>query len=137
MKQQGFHIADRTHHAKRRADPLPGSSQTSSKLADGLQGLMDMCNAGSLMTAPVQATVCTSLPCNMKICEDLIPSCLVFLVHSEHLQLLCQSVNADAGLRWKSGGGGHHSCHSRCQASSQVCCQGPESMSGTFYHPIQ
>jgi len=58
MKQQGFHIADRTHHAKRRDDPLPGSSQTSSKLADGLQGLMDMCNAGSLMTAPVQAMVC-------------------------------------------------------------------------------
>lgn len=58
MKQQGFHIADRTHHAKHRDDPLPGSSQTSSKLADGLQGLMDMCNAGSLMTAPVQAMVC-------------------------------------------------------------------------------
>ncbi len=71
MKQQGFHIADRTHHAKRRDDPLPGSSQTPSKLADGLQGLMDMCNAGSLMTAPVQAMVCTtsSLPCNMKIPE--------------------------------------------------------------------
>lgn len=70
MKQQGFHIADRTHHAKHRDDPLPGSSQTSSKLADGLQGLMDMCNAGSL-TAPVQATVCTTsnVFCMMNIPE--------------------------------------------------------------------
>ncbi|DBA78984.1 hypothetical protein WJX77_002706 [Trebouxia sp. C0004] len=56
MKQQGFHIADRTHRAKRRDDPLLASSQTPSKLADGLQGLMDMCNAGSLTTVPVQAT---------------------------------------------------------------------------------
>ncbi|KAL0034542.1 hypothetical protein WJX79_007603 [Trebouxia sp. C0005] len=56
MKQQGFHVADCTHHAKCHDDLLPGSSQTSSKLAEGLQGLMDMCNAGSLTTAPVQAT---------------------------------------------------------------------------------
>lgn len=80
MKQQGFHIADRTHHAKHRDDPLPGSSQTSSKLADGLQGLMDMCNAGSLMTAPVQAMVCTtsSLPCNMKIPQTSLYHILCF-----------------------------------------------------------
>ncbi len=58
MKQQGFHISERTQHAKKRANVLPGSSQTSSKLADGLQGLMDMCNAGSLMSAPVPSMVC-------------------------------------------------------------------------------
>lgn len=73
MKQQGFHVADCTHHAKCHDDLLPGSSQTSSKLAEGLQGLMDMCNAGSLTTAPVQATVCTtsSLPCNMNVAVSL------------------------------------------------------------------
>lgn len=55
MKQQGFHITERSQHARRHDDVVPVGSQTSSKLADGLQGLMDMCNAGSLMSAPAQA----------------------------------------------------------------------------------
>ncbi|KAL3138016.1 hypothetical protein ABBQ38_005252 [Trebouxia sp. C0009 RCD-2024] len=50
MKQQGFHIAERSLHSARPDDAVQGSSQTSSKLAEGLQGLMDMCNAGSLMS---------------------------------------------------------------------------------------
>lgn len=57
MKQQGFHIAERSSDGRRPDDALQGSSQTSSKLAEGLQGLMDMCNAGSLMTAPPPAMV--------------------------------------------------------------------------------
>ena len=65
MKQQGFHIADRSHHATSHDEALQGSSQAPSKLADGLQGLMDMCNAGSLMSAPAQAMVC--------MCRLLIP----------------------------------------------------------------
>ena len=57
MKQQGFHIAEPSSHSKRRDDAVQGSSQTSSKLADGLQGLMDLCSSGSLMNAPPAAIV--------------------------------------------------------------------------------
>ena len=57
MKQQGFHIAEHSSHTTRPDDALQGSSQTSSKLAEGLQGLMDMCNAGSLMAASSPAMV--------------------------------------------------------------------------------
>lgn len=57
MKQQGFHIAERSRHSTQHDGALPGSSQTSSKLAEGLQGLMDMCSAGSLMSAPPPAMV--------------------------------------------------------------------------------
>lgn len=57
MKQRGFHIAEHSSHSTRPDDALQGSSQTSSKLAEGLQGLMDMCNAGSLMTTPAPAMV--------------------------------------------------------------------------------
>lgn len=57
MKQQGFHIAEHSSHSTRPDDALQGSSQTSSKLAEGLQGLMDLCNAGSLMATTAPAMV--------------------------------------------------------------------------------
>ena len=58
MKQQGFHIAERAHQAKHLDDVLPEASHSTSKLADGLQGLLEMCDAGSLLAAPVQSMVC-------------------------------------------------------------------------------
>lgn len=64
MKQQGFHIAERSSHSTRPDDAMQGSSQTSSKLAEGLQGLMDMCNSGNLMTAPPPAMVGSHCCCS-------------------------------------------------------------------------
>ena len=75
MKQQGFHITERSQHARRHDDVVPVGSQTSSKLADGLQGLMDMCNAGSLMSAPAQAMVRIML----LLCFDTLHSCIAML----------------------------------------------------------
>ena len=70
MKQQGFHVAEKQQgfhvpegapwRAKQQqSGALPSSSvaSASSRLADGLQGLMDMCNAGSLTTSAVNASV--------------------------------------------------------------------------------
>ena len=64
MKQQGFHVSEGAHWAaKQQPEVLPSSSvvSASSRLADGLQGLMDMCNAGSLTTAAANSSVGAAL----------------------------------------------------------------------------
>lgn len=59
MKQQGFHVSEGAHWAAKPSDAHLSSSQASasSKLADGLQGLMDMCNAGTLTSVSPDSSV--------------------------------------------------------------------------------
>ena len=61
MKQQGFRIAESTHHAKDAGHMLSDNGQSSSKLAEGLQGLLEMCDAGSFLAAPAQTQVRSGL----------------------------------------------------------------------------
>ena len=88
MKQQGFHIAEPISR-RTPEDAFPGSSQTASKLADGLQGLMDMCSAGSLMTAPLPAIVSSrSLICLLRSEMDLSSASAYFsCLDLEHIPL--------------------------------------------------
>ena len=59
MKQQGFHVSQAAQWAAKPSEAQLSSSQASasSKLADGLQGLLEMCNAGSLTNVTQQSSV--------------------------------------------------------------------------------
>ena len=66
MKQQGFHVSEDAQWAAKASGTHLSSSQASasSKLADGLQGLMEMCNAGSLTSTHPTTSVSLCLQCS-------------------------------------------------------------------------
>lgn len=62
MKQQGFHVSEGAQWTAKPSDAHLSSSQASasSKLADGLQGLMEMCNVAALTSLTTDSLVSSS-----------------------------------------------------------------------------